>query len=364
MTNDSPLLRDILNQPQSLAAAVDYHFGTGRAALRRAALMLADESILLSGMGSSLYACCALSAELAQQGIAATVIDTAELLHYHYRAYRDAVAVLVSRSGESIETLKLLPLLKAQGTRIVGVTDVADSTLAHEADLTVLIHGGQDHLVAVQSYTATLITLHLLGAAMLDLVSGPPVDDMAGVGALSADFEKSQRELEAAIGMLADYIPRCVDQSAEWRPFFEGAEVIHLLGRGRSIASIYEGVLLFNEVAKFPAVPMQAAQFRHGPVEIVDGRYRAIVFAPNDHTRELNVALAHDLKRLSGQARSIGPHASDDTWWTTPDVPAFLAPLIEIIPVQCAALRLAEWRGFTPGEFRVATQVTGSETAF
>ena len=59
--------------------------------------------------------------------------------------YRDAVAVLVSRSGESIETLKLLPLLKAQGTRIVGVTDVADSTLAREADVTVLIHGGKDH---------------------------------------------------------------------------------------------------------------------------------------------------------------------------------------------------------------------------
>ncbi len=185
------------------------------------------------------------------------------MLHYHYRAYRDAVAVLVSRSGESIETIKLLPLLKAQGTRIVGVTDVADSTLAREADVTVLIHGGQDHLVAVQSYTATLITLHLLGAALLEHLR-----------------RGAATELEAAIGSLADYVPQCVEQSAGWRSFFDGAQVIHLLGRGRSIASIYEGALLFNEVAKFPAVPMQAAQFRHGPVEIVDERYRAIVFAP------------------------------------------------------------------------------------
>ena len=298
----SPLLRDILNQPQSLAEAVDYHFGAGKSALHAAARLMPGWRILLSGMGSSMYACHALSAELAQHSIATTAIDSAELLHYHYRAYRDAVAVLVSRSGESIEMLKLLPLLKAQGTRIVGMTDVADSTLAREADVTVLIHGGKDHLVAVQSYTATLIALRLLGAALLNA------------------FDAARAELEAAVKGLIDYVPQCAEHSAEWRSFFDGAQVIHLLGRGRSIASIYEGALLFNEVAKFPAVPMQAAQFRHGPVEIVDERYRAIVFAPTDQTRELNIALAHDLNRLGGQVRLIGPHEANRGWWITPDV--------------------------------------------
>jgi glucosamine--fructose-6-phosphate aminotransferase (isomerizing) len=170
--------------------------------------------------------------------------------------------------------------------------------------------------------------------------------------------------LEIAIRSLADYVPQCVDRSAEWRSFFDGAQVIHLLARGRSIASIGEGALLFNEVAKFPSAPMEAAQFRHGPAEIVDERYRAIVFAPHDHARELNIALAHDLTRLGGQVRLIGPGETERGWWTTPDVPASLAPLIEIIPVQCAAMRLAEWRGLTPGEFRVVKQVTSSETGF
>ena len=198
----------------------------------------------------------------------------------------------------------------------------------------------------MQSYTATLITLRLLGAAVLNA------------------FDAARTELEAAVKLLADYVPQCVEQSEGWRSFFDGAQVIHLLGRGRSIASIYEGALLFNEVAKFPSAPMEAAQFRHGPVEIVDERYRAIVFAPDDHTRELNIALAHDLNRLGGQVRLIGPGETDRGWWTTPEVSASLAPLIEIIPVQCAALRLAEWRGFTPGEFRVASQVTRSEAGF
>lgn len=346
MINDSPLLRDILKQPRSLAETVEYQSGAGRSALHEAARLMTGRRLLLSGMGSSLYACYALSAGLAQHGMAATTSDSAELLHYHYRAYHDAVAVLVSRSGESIETLKLLPLLRAQGTRIVGVTDVADSTLARGADVTVLIHGDKDHLVAVQSYTATVITLMLLGAALL------------------SNFDATPNELASAVKALSDYVPESVEHSADWRSFFNGAQVIYLLGRGRSLASIYEGALLFNEVAKFPSVPMEAAQFRHGPVEIVDERYRAIVFAPNDHTHELNVALAHDLIRLGGQVRLIGPRETDRGWWTTPEISAALAPLIEIIPVQCAALRLAEWRGFTPGEFRVATQVTSSESGF
>ena len=346
MANDSPLLHDILNQPHSLARAVEYQFSAGRSALHDATRLMAGKPFLFSGMGSSLYACHALSAELAQHDVATIVIDSAELLHYRYGAYRDAVAVLVSRSGESIETLKLLPLLKTQGTRIVGVTDMADSTLAREADVTVLIHSGQDHLVAVQSYTATLIALQLLGAVLINT------------------FDETCDEFKRVIKLLADYVPQCVERSEGWRTFFDGAQVIHLLGRGRSIASIYEGALLFNEVARFPSAPMPAAQFRHGPVEIVDEHYRAIAFAPDDHTRELNIALAHDLMRLGGQVRLIGPHEADQGWWTTLEVSESLAPLIEIVPVQCAALRLAEWRGFTPGEFRVAPQVTRSEAGF
>jgi glutamine---fructose-6-phosphate transaminase (isomerizing) len=346
MINDLPLLRDILNQPRSLAEAINYQSGAGKSALHAAARLMTGRRLLFSGMGSSLYACYALSAELAQQGVAAAAIDTAELLHYHHGAYRDAVAVLVSRSGESIETLKLLPLLKAQGTRIFAVTDVSGSTLAREADVTVLLHSGKDQLVAVQSYTATLIALRLLGAALMNA------------------FDAVRMELDGAIRSLADFVPRCVEESAGWRSFFDGAPVIHLLGRGRSVASIHEGALLFNEVAKFPSAPLEAAQFRHGPVEIVDEQFRAIVFAPRHPTRDLDVALARDLAGLGGQVRLIGPEDAGSGWWTTPEVTAACAPLVEIVPVQCAALRLAEWRGFTPGAFRVATQVTRSESGF
>jgi fructoselysine-6-P-deglycase FrlB-like protein len=132
---------------------------------------------------------------------------------------------------------------------------------------------------------------------------------------------------------------------------------------------------LFNEVAKFPSAPMQAAQFRHGPVEIVDEHYRAIVFAPNDHTRALNIALADDLARLGGQARLIerARRERSSARHRGGLISSMVAaPDMRLPSRRCRnrsgavrGLRLLRRNGAaSPGEFRVATQVTSSETGF
>ncbi len=327
------LLENILDQPENLRHVAEYHLGDGQAALRRAAHVIANaRRLVLSGMGGSLFACYPLANYLAAHGIAATVIDTAELLHYRRRAYEDAVVVLVSRSGESVETVKLLRLLPL--AIVVGVTNEPASTLAQQAQHVVRIASRADEAVAVQTYTAALLTLYLLGAA--------------------AVWEASpERDIDPVIASMAAAMDAWVAGSESWRTFFDGAANVYLLGRGASSGSAMEGALLFHEVAKFPAVSMGAANFRHGPVEVVDDRFRAILFAPNDATRDLNRALARDLTALGGRVETIAV-----------DVPAALAPLAEIVPVQLSALRLAEMRGVTPGKFRVAVQVMRTEEGF
>ncbi len=330
-----PLLQNILAQPENLARVGDYHLGDGQSALRQAARGIGSaRRLILSGMGSSLWACYPLCDYLAARGILSTVMDAAELLHYQQRACRDAVVILVSRSGESVEVVKLLPLCKTQGATIIGITNEPGSTLARQSDHVVLMASRADEAVAVQTYTATLATLYLLGAAV---VAEP----------------SAEGELRSLIASMAAGMNEWVAASETWRSFFENASTIYLLARGASVASAMEGALLFHEVAKFPAISMGAGSFRHGPVEVVDDKFRAVVFAPNDATRELNLALARDLTRLGGQVHCIHP-----------DAPAALAPVIEIVPVQLAALRLAEWRGIVPGKFRVAAQVTRTEEGF
>ena len=145
---------------------------------------------------------------------------------------------------------------------------------------------------------------------------------------------------------------------------------IYLLGRGPSYASALEGALLFSETAKEPAVGIASGSFRHGPVEIVDANFRAIIFAPHGKTRDLNLGLAEDLMKFGAKVRVVGPvgtlgHAGSALpFIDVPEVSEKLAPLLDIIPVQLAALRLAHRKNLVIGKFRYAPQVTRNEMSF
>ena len=159
-----PIWQNFYDQPKTLRKAWDYHQGSGRIPLLMAANKLQQSSpVILSGMGSSHFACLPLYYALAEKGIPSMHISSAELLHYHYPVCRNATVVLVSRSGETVEVVKLLPLLKAQNAFIIGVTNETQSTLAREADLCLYTNSPTDQMVAIQTYTATLLILGLAG---------------------------------------------------------------------------------------------------------------------------------------------------------------------------------------------------------
>jgi glucosamine--fructose-6-phosphate aminotransferase (isomerizing) len=244
--------------------------------------------------------------------------------------------VPVSRSGETIEIVKLLPRLKASAPSI-GVTNVRESHLAREAKHAILINSEADRMVAIQTYTGTMATLLLLAAAVLE-----------------ESEDKWRTALKDAADALADAIKDEMNKSDDWNEFLAGAEVVHLLGRGPSLASAREGALLFNEAARTPSAGVSAALFRHGPVEIVDRRFRAIVFASQEATREIDLALASDIEGMGGKARVCQARG----------VPAPFEPMVEIASAQIGSCRLAEAKGIDPGDFRFATLVTLAETGF
>lgn len=346
------LFENILNQAQALRQIVDYQLGPGRAALERAAALLKSRRrILLSGMGASFYACIPFEYSLAQRGFSVHSIEAGELF-YFLSAPVDAqtAAVLVSRSGESVEVRKLLPMLRQAGAVALGVANVPDTFLTREADEAIMMGSPTDHFVAIQTYTGTIATFALLEAAMV------------------GELEKARAELQRAIELLERVIPEWVRASETWHPFLDGDAPMYLLGRGPSLGAVVEGVLLMHETAKAPAVGMSVAQFRHGPVEVVDGRFRGIVLGTQEATADLDAALARDLNGMGGQVRTLGPISATNkttelcSW---PDgIPSRFVPIFETVPLQLAAYRKAEMRGVTPGDFRWAPLVTNSESGF
>lgn len=347
--NSPRLLEDIRHQPRSLQAVLDHHNFSGRAGMVQVASQVRTAaSVIITGMGASLNAATPFYYSLAVAGIRASLIETAELLHYQQAMCRGALVVIVSRSGESVEAVKLQHALRAANATVVAVTNDAASELARGAASHLLIGSLSDEIVAIQSYTGTVLALQLLAAEILGC------------------FHAVAGAVFTANSQLPEWIDWYERESLSWQSFLQAGVPVYALGRGASVASAQETALLFGETAKLPALAMPAATFRHGPVEVVDSRFRAILFASAGRTRDLNLALARELSRLGGEVRIVGPPetASELPFWRTADYPESLAPVFEIVPAQFAALRLAEWSGIRPGVFRNTGQVTRDEVMF
>ncbi len=345
------ILYDILGQPASLQKQLHYLQSEGQPALKAAAKRLRDgKRIILSGMGASLFACLPLSIWLGRHRILAPVVETSDLLHYEPELCRDATLVLVSRSGRTIETTKLLEALEHVSCQVIGVTAVQSSPLVEQADTVIEIRTDPDTMVSIQSYPGTVLALLALGAAA------------------AGRFDDSWRSQVAA---LVDPWKRSIEEqlntSERWRDFFKNPRVIYLTGRGPSLASALQGALLFNEVAKVPAAGVSAANFRHGSVEIVNSDFRGLIFAGQAATRHLDVGLARDIERFGGQVRVIGPAESlaaklpEGCLWTVPDVPEPFGPVIDVSPIQIAAYRTALWRNVELDQFQFAGPVALNE---
>jgi len=328
------LLEDIRNQPSSFRQTAAFLPRSGVAGLAEA--IRRAPGVLLTGMGSSLYAGMILGHSLDRLGIPNRVIETAELLHFPYRLRRDELVVLISRSGETVESLELLSLLKDRNAQFAGVTSVAESTLARACERRMVVSHLPDEIVAVQSYTATVLALQGLAA----LLAGGPADA----------FLDQAEAIAAATGQ---WLPELEARASEWKSFLENAACLYVLGRGTSLASALEAGLLFHEVSKQPASAVSAPNFRHGPVEISGPQTRVVLFANQSATRSLDLALATDLRHFGAEVRVI----------ETPGDPVW-AEVIETIPLQLAALWLAQWRGIPLGQFRFASQVTRAEDRF
>ena len=332
MSSTNRMMSDLLGQAESLVAVVRHQSGEGRAAMEAAATALrAANRIVITGMGASLYAASLLHFHLRAMGLPSVAVDAGELLHFGGSMAKGATVVLVSRSGETVEAVGLLPRLRDADATVIGVTNEAATTVARESTITVLVNAGKDDAVALQSYTGTAMVSLLLSA----LVAG---DDR---------WDEAARAAAEVPSLLA----ACEAGADRFRKLLTDARVIYLLGRGASLVTAHEGALLFNEAAKLPSVAMSAGAFRHGPVEVVDQGFRAFLIASHVETASLDDALRAYLKSLGGQVQTVAASG-------------FFAPVLEVIPVQFAAYHASEMRGFTPGKFRYIAQVTTSETEF
>jgi glucosamine--fructose-6-phosphate aminotransferase (isomerizing) len=327
------------------------------AAIRRAHQAALDQSgalaairagghIVFTGMGSSYDACYPIVTALGAAGVAATMLDAAELLHFRLPAVAaGTLVVCVSQSGRSAETVRVAEALAARRERpaIVAITNGADNPLAALSDIHLDTHAGEEHGPSTMTFAATLVMLDAVAAAL-----GARSTDGAEAAALEA--ERMVAGAEASSELLGSWLGD--------RP------VLILLARGGARAAAEMGALTLKEAARFPAESLQAAQFRHGPLELAGPDMAAIVFATAAATRTLDLGMAEELAAAGAVVLVVGPDGGapgTTTPFAVADLSDCLSPAVAVIPTQLLSWSLARARGLDPGGYTRATKVTERE---
>jgi glucosamine--fructose-6-phosphate aminotransferase (isomerizing) len=351
-------LRDILRQPEELKRTLEHLSGARQGALDAAvAAVRSARHVYLTGIGSSWHAGLNVSALFQLGARPVYLVDAAEMVQFA-AIPAESVLIVISRSGRSVEIVQLLGKARESGATVIGITNAADGALAREAQIAIVVPVAMDHAISVNTYT----TLALAAGVLAGAVTG------------SVHLTGSTGKSACATGSLADSLSRAFGAAGRAIPAWQGQIensgwlaprcTTYFLARGSSLGSAYEARLMWEEGVKSPATAMGAASFRHGPQEIVEKDMRFGIWIDGARMREQDLALARDLRKLGARVMLIGqrvPEDAGDLIFQLPEIASEWQFLIDIIPAQLVAERLARLSGADPDTFRLCSFVVEDE---
>jgi len=263
--------------------------------------------------------------------------------------YRDPLlapgqlAVAVSQSGETLDTLCALREARARGARTMTVCNVVGSALTREAELTILTHAGPEIGVAsTKAFTTQLATLYLL-AVKLGRLRGTL--DVARAQELLTQLTEVPKRLEEALQSEG-----AVKRIART---YQGAQDFLFLGRGPMHPVALEGALKLKEISYIHAEGYAGGEMKHGPIALIDEKLPVVVIAPREpHTPyEKMLGNIEEVRARGGKVialideeDTVAEGLADDVV-RLPASPALLAPIVAAVPLQLLAYHVADLRG-------------------
>jgi glucosamine--fructose-6-phosphate aminotransferase (isomerizing) len=342
----NPYISDILSQPAALREAVQKFSPEPLAPIAKRVKSGDFDRLVITGMGASYNAAYPAYLELSGLPIPVTLVNAAELVHYIDRQIGTRTLLWAnSQSGRSAELLHLLQRFETNPPAcILASVNDESSPLATAADVCLPIHAGPESTVSTKTYVNAL-AVDLLAAQQL---VGRDVESLPGAMLTAAD------EIENFLG---DWQARLDELDALLGDF----ESLILLGRGASMSAVWNGALTNKEAAKFSLEGMNAAEFRHGPLELAAPGFCAMIFAGASTTSTLSRKLALDIVGHGGRAIWLDVLAD-------PVIPTYMFPVVdsvrpitEILPMQILTLVMARRKGVEPGIFRFIEKITKTE---
>ena len=347
------MLREIYEQPAAITRTIAAYTEAGRLSepfLIATQTALSAPDMIIVASGSSRHA--GLTGELTMEDLAGMPVDVEYASEYSLRpatARRNATVLAISQSGETADTLAALRAAGQRGHATIAITNVADSTMAREAGLSLPTPAGRELAIpATKSFTAQLAMLHLLALA-------------AGTHRQTLSDEAAQQRVAALTALpasIASQLPRWEREIAALAPFYSRAKTMLFLGRGVHYPIAREGALKLKESSYLHAEGYPTGELRHGPNALVSPEVPLVVIATKDDADpdsvrryESTVLLLEGMKKqgatvlaFTNTGDSVVPVIATHT--VAIDAAAeHLFPITEVIPLQLLAYFIANKNG-------------------
>lgn len=336
------MAKEIAEQPAIIDGTLSSYLSDGALVLPPIDFTAIDRLVMVA-CGTGFYAC--LTAKYWFEQIAGLPVEVDVASEFRYReppVSPRTIAILVSQSGETADTLAALRYLKDRASRILSVTNVATSSIAREADLDLQIKAGVEISVAsTKAFTSQLLVLALMAVeagrqrGTLDAAAvARHLDDLRRLPGLMNQALAIEPEVQALSERLA-----------------EATDVL-FLGRGAMYALALEGALKLKELSYIHAEGYASGELKHGPIALIDRNLPVIVLAPRDRLFDKTVSNMQEVMARHGQVLLVSDaqgitEAAEGTWATLrlPEFDSPFAPILYAVPVQQLAYHTAIAKG-------------------
>ncbi len=341
------MLKEIMEQPDAVRNATRGRLLIDEGLARLGGLNLTSEQlrdvrrIIILGCGTSWHA--GLIGEYMLEEFARIPVEVEYASEFRYRnpiLDEGTLVLVISQSGETIDTLAAMREARRRGAKVLGIVNVVGSTIARESDGGVYIHAGPEIGVASTKAFTSQVTVLALLTLVLGRLRGLSRDYGIEIAReLTALPDKIQKALEAR-----EHIKKIAELYTKHDNFI-------YLGRGFHFPVALEGALKLKEISYIHAEGYPAAEMKHGPIALIDENMPVVFIGTRDSAYEKIVSNMMEVRARKGRIIAIateGDHEIQSRADHVIHVPAtipMLQPILSVIPLQLLAYDIAVARG-------------------
>ncbi|HJR90913.1 MAG TPA: glutamine--fructose-6-phosphate transaminase (isomerizing) [Acidimicrobiia bacterium] len=261
--------------------------------------------------------------------------------------YRDPVldsrslVVGISQSGETIDTLAAIRYARAQGSTVIGVSNVVDSVLAREADAVLYTRAGPEiGVAATKTFTTQLVAMQLLG---LYLAQVRGTMDPGAVEYLVTEMRRLPMAVESVLGA-DDQVAKIASELGDTRDFF-------FLGRSGDFPVAMEGALKLKEIAYVRAEGYAAGEMKHGPIALIEEGVVVVGSATDEHVKTKTLSNMEEMRARGATIVLVAEEGDGvtaglaDHLIEVPRGPDLICTVTAVVPLQLLAYHIATAKG-------------------